>query len=1205
MTGTGTGTDIGPGPGTGALREGLDGWLPLTAEVLGLPVDDLAARWRGESFIALGGTSLQAIGLTAGGQRLLAEDVEVARLLSPLPLADALAEARAFVRTAPAAGTRAAGPVRRDLLPGQKAMLAAHLAGRDQSYRLMFTARPPHPVSVERTRAALEHLTARHESLRTVFVGGRQGAHRLVLPPGHPPRLLHQSLPAGGDPVRAVHELYSRRAARLLQPFEQPPVVFVRTAAGDETLVTVLIHHALIDGWGIGVLWREFAALCEDAADAPGATQAPDGPVAEGPSPEWTGTRLAAQEASGVLDAATARLRDRLDAAPLVAALPTDRERGEEADGSGERLVFTLPPEIAEGVDRLARRCRSTVTSVLLSAWALTVCRRAGVDDLVLGVAAAGRSEAGMESLIGLCTRIIPVRCRIGPGLRIEEHVRATADALAQALADADLPFARVVQALGGEVDASRNPVAQIGFAAHHELVPDAIETPGGTWRVHEGHCHGSTFDALLFVQAWSAEPRLALEYATSAQTPADAGELAESFQAVLRELAAPAEPDAQLDRVSGLSEGQRRRLADLGTGEPYDTDDDLWSRFEEHACQKPGAVALVDEGADVTLAYGQLRRHALAYAEVLRAAGVGAGDRVVLEIPRSAAEAIVVLAVARLRATYVAVDPSATAEWRARIAETVAPAARIGALAHDPAFTGVPVCPPPDPRTAPPGTGTGTITAEADAPAVPAVPAAPTAPEPASALYVSFTSGTTGVPKGVVVPHRAVLRLADDTRMFADQEGMRFLRLSPLAFDASTLELLVPLADGSTVVVHPPHEPTPNGLAAFLDSARVTHAWLTAGLFHLVADHRPDAFSTLRQVFTGGGVVSGVHVRRVLEACPGLRVTNGYGPTENTTFTTVCHAESVFGLDDPFPIGVPVRGTRLRIVDAAGRPVPPGAVGELRAAGTGLADGYLGDPERTAAAFVEPGGVSGGRETDSGETDCGGAREYRTGDLVRWAADGRLCFLGRADRQVKIAGHRVELVAVERRIKEQAGVRDAVVFLAGERLCAAVKADDGVLASAAAALEQTLAAYERPQRWLAVTEFPLDRNGKVDLRALAALADGPPAAAPLASLAAPTAAPAVPAAAPAAPSAVDFEELISEIWAEVLDSDDFGPDEGFFDVGGDSLAVAVVRRRLRERLGGRPISLTDLYRFPTVQALARHLQTDPAETAEKAEARG
>jgi amino acid adenylation domain-containing protein len=1111
----------------------LADWIPLIADVLGISAEEVGARSQRESFTALGGTSLQAIALTACGQRELAKDVDVARLLAAVPVAEALSGARDFIPTAPEPADPAAGPTHRDLLPGQKAMLAAHLAGGDESYHLMFTVRPPTPLSLDRTRIALRALTARHESLRTMFSNEQQTVQRIVLPASHSPRLLHQSLPAGLDAVPAVHDLYGQRGRELLRPFEQPPVVFVRTCVGEETLLTVLVHHALIDGWSIGVLWREFARLYEDG---------PPGLASQGPSPEWIGSRLAARESSGELESAMARVANRLDKAPLVATLPTDLCRADEADGRGARVVFWLPSHVADGVDHLARKCQATVTTVLLSAWALAVARRTGSADLLLGVPASGRFEAGMESIIGLCTRIVPVRCRTDDGLKATEYIRATAGALADAVAEADLPFARVVAGLAEAVDASRNPVAQIGFAAHHELVPDEFASASGSWRIHEGYCHGSVFDALLYLQSWSSRPRLAIEYATSAQTPADIGELAESFQAIVQELAD--QPEAGLGQVAGLASGQRRRLRELGVGTGFDTSDDLWSRFERQVGRQPDAVAVVDADTGITLTYRELKAHAQAQAELLRGCGVRAGDRVVLEVPRSAAEAVAVLGILSVPATYVAVDPTAPAGWRTQIADAVSPAARIGGAADDPVFAGIGQCPLVEL-----GQDCGDRGGE---------PVRPSA-DPAAAAYISFTSGTTGVPKGVIVPHRAVLRLADDQSLFADRAGSRMLRLSPLAFDASILELLVPLANGTTVVVYPPGEPTPNGLAQFLRSEGVTHAWLTSGLFHLVADHRPDAFTGLRQVFTGGGVVSPAHVRRVLQQCHGLRVTNGYGPTENTTFTTVFHVDSADEVVDPLPIGSPVRGTEVWLVDEGDRLVPPGAVGELRATGWGLADGYVGDPERTALSFSER----------SGE------REYRTGDLVRWGADGQLRFLGRADRQVKIAGHRVELVDVERRIKEQDGVLDAVVFLTEDRLCAAVKADNGVLAGVRAAVKLELAPYERPQRWFMVDEFPLDRNGKVDLRGLGSLTTPSPGQGELS---------------PAQP-VVELEELISDAWVEVLGTDDFGFDEAFFDVGGDSLTLALVRRRLQERLGGRPISLTDLYRFPTVQTLAKHLR--------------
>lgn len=1134
-------------------RPELAAWVPLAAQVLGVPPERLRAAAGSESFVGLGGTSLQAIALVALGQRELQAHVEPGRLLSALPLARALADAVEYVDTAPPVLARR--PAERELLPGQRSMLAAHLLDRDAPYHLMFTLEADGPLDPARVPRVLRELATRHEALRTRFVHQPWQA-RVVLPAPYQPRLLHQTLP-DDDPVRTVHDLYGGAAARLLRPFEEPPVVFVLTRAGDRDLLTLLVHHVISDGWSIGRLWREFTERY--AAGEAGVVGAEPAAVAVAPSPDWTGSRLAAREAAGEVDAALARIGARLAGAPTTVALATDLPPLVEADGRGARLHFHLDPATAGAVSDLARQCGVTVTSVVMAGWALTASRHAGLDDLILGVPAAGRFEAGMAEIVGLCTRVVPVRCAGGDGLTVREHVRGLAAAVSAAAADADVPFERVVAVLDVPTDPAHNPLAQLGFAAHHELVPDELTAGGRRWRLHEGHCHGAVFDALLYLQSWSARPRLALEYATSVLTAAEAGELVESFRAVLAALAA--DPDAPLGRVGTVSPAQRERLRALGTGGVHHTADDVWHRFAGHAHAAGDRIALVDPQAGLTLTYRELHDRAVAQARLLHAHGVRAGDGVLLELPRSAAEAVAVLGVLRLGAYYVAVDEQATAEWRAHLAEAVAPRARLGGHAAGREWSGVVDCPLADVH-GPVPVGDGGIDA------------APAGPD--RTAYTSFTSGSTGVPKGVVVPHLAVLRLADDPRLFADRPGMRMLRLSPLAFDASTLELLVPLSNGDAVVVFPAGEPTPGALAAFLRAEAVTHAWLTSGVFHLVADHRPDAFAGLRQLFTGGGVVSPAHVRRVLAAGPGLRLTNGYGPTENTTFTTTYSVDHAEATPDPLPIGGPVYGTDLHVVDPAGRLVPPGAVGELWAAGTGLADGYLNDPARTDAAFVH--------------SDELGVRLYRTGDLVRWGADGQLRFLGRNDRQVKIAGHRVELVDVERRLRARPGVRDAVVFTVsdpaatGVRLCAALKPDAGGVdvAGVRRAVEPELAPYARPQQWLTVAEFPLDHNGKVDLRTLAALV---------------AAAPAGPAPASSSASLAEFEELVTRAWVEALGTDDFDLDEAFFDVGGESLRLAVVRRLLQERLAGRTIPLTDLYRFPTVQTLARHLhaQTEGA----------
>ncbi|WP_377267917.1 AMP-binding protein [Peterkaempfera sp. SMS 1(5)a] len=309
-------------------------------------------------------------------------------------------------------------------------------------------------------------------------------------------------------------------------------------------------------------------------------------------------------------------------------------------------------------------------------------------------------------------------------------------------------------------------------------------------------------------------------------------------------------------------------------------------------------------------------------------------------------------------------------------------------------------------------------------------------------------------------------------------------LRLSPLAFDASTLELWGALLTGATLEVYTEPLPSPTELGEFLVEREVTVAWFTAGLFRLLAEFAPDSLRGLRQVLTGGDVVPHEHVARLLERHPGLVVTNGYGPTENTTFTTTHSVTRPQDVDGPLPIGTPLMGTRVHVLDDRGRLLPPGAVGELYTSGEGLATGYVGDEAETARRF-------GWFSPDLVE------RLYRTGDLVRFDGRGRLRFLGRADDQVKLRGYRIEPAAIGATIAQLPGVQDALVFAVGadsatKRLVAAVVPAEGESPAPNAlrlALEEQLPSYMVPALWTVVETLPLTRNGKVDRKALAASA--------------------------------------------------------------------------------------------------------------------
>ncbi|MGK9462933.1 amino acid adenylation domain-containing protein [Streptomyces sp. G6] len=1012
-------------------------WIALAAEVLGCPVSTVEERAGTASFIDMGGTSLRAADFVARVERRLGISPPVRAMRGSVPLAKAMAQAGEFRPVpAPAATTE----VDRPLLTSQDGMLMAEDQIDGRPVRVLFTAESATPFDPERLRTTLAALTRSHEALRTAFTRTDDGFARRVLPHWEP-RLIEQRLapPPGGNAVNIVHHQLSA-APGLLQPFSEPPVVFVHTRVEDgPDLLSILLHHALLDGWALSRFWHAFARAYSTGTAEPGL------------SPELILARDREIAGNGRLAELTRLAAEDLAGLPETVPLPVDRARPEPPDVNGVHLPFGLSAGLRDRVMTTARQLGVTHTVIVFSAWALAMGRRAGLQDLAIGVAMSGRETAQLHDVLGLCVRIVPVRFQIDEDRTVAEQLRACAASWAAATERAELPLDKVISALGQDHVTDRLPVIQGVFEAHDELMPDRLQECGLDLPLHEGYTGSSMMETTLFLTSWAERPALQLEYQPGVFTPDEAHALIDGFVAALEELVA--DVDAPVSSVSAVAPGQREWLRKLADAPAADCETGLWQLFEETAERYPDEVAVEDLTYDELLA--AVRTQAAALTDVRP------GDRVVVALPRGTAEVVAVLAVLHRGATYVAVDQAAPPDWLEKILRQVSPVAVIGS-----------------PEVA------GLADRPALAPWNPATPLEP-GPEPAPAdpgrtAYIAFTSGSSGRPKGVPVPHRAVVRLVRDVSYVRTGPGERFSRTAPLAFDASTLELFAPLLSGASLQIFPDGPVTVTELGRFLAERRVSVAWMTTGLFRLMADHRPEAFADVRQVLTGGEVTPPEQVRRLLERYEGLRISLAYGPTECTTFTTIHHFDAAAEVSDPLPIGRPVPGTRVFVLDDGGRLVPPGAVGELCVGGTALADGYLGLPDETAQAF-------GGRDPETGE------RLYRTGDLVRWDTRGRLMFVGRLDRQLKVRGFRVEPEAVARRLREHPGVRDAVVVgegkVADQRLIAGVIAEGRAPSPAELRdwVGQTLPSWAVPELWSFVGAFPLTRNAKVDLKALAA----------------------------------------------------------------------------------------------------------------------
>jgi len=588
-------------------------------------------------------------------------------------------------------------------------------------------------------------------------------------------------------------------------------------------------------------------------------------------------------------------------------------------------------------------------------------------------------------------------------------------------------------------------------------------------------------------------------------------------------------------------------------TATDYPRDNTVAELFEEVAVTHPNSTAVICDGRQLTYAELNVRANRLAHR--LRRMGVGAETMVGCCIERSLELLVALAAILKAGGAYVPLDP-------------LYPKDRLDFLLED---TGAPVMLTQRALVS-------TVLAGRETPFVcvdeldhtlqstddtnpPAVGG------PATLAYVMYTSGSTGQPKGVMVENRAIVRLVRNTNYCHFGDDGVFLQFAPISFDASTLEIWGPLLNGGRLVVTPPRASSLGELGKVIREQGVTTLWLTAGLFNLMVEQRLEDLRHVRQLLAGGDVLSPWHVRMVLESLPHCRLINGYGPTENTTFTC-CHTmlpgERV---PNPVPIGRPISNTQVYILDERLQPVPPGKTGELYASGDGVARGYLNNPDATAEKFVS--------NPFALEAD---ARMYRTGDLARWREDGVIEFLGRVDNQVKILGHRIEPGEIETVLRMHKDVKEICIVphteeTGSKHLVAYYVPSDPSSSppDLREFLRRKLPQYMVPGLFVPMTSMPLSPNGKVDRAALPA-----PVFAPENESA-------------AALPTTQLQQTIIDLWKRILHIDWAGIDDNFFDLGGDSLLLVAVHSNLQKVLQTE-IAVTDLFEFATVRTLAKHL---------------
>ncbi|MGH3983633.1 MAG: amino acid adenylation domain-containing protein [Pseudonocardiaceae bacterium] len=1145
--------------------------LPAPPTDRGVPADSVAARTETErvvtriwadvlgvrtvgvqdDFFALGGDSIMAFRVLSRIRVALGADLPV-RALFEAPTVAGLAECLPAARqVAPALPIP---PLSRErplpLSPAQQRLwVLDDVSAGGTEYNTGIGLRLSGALDPAALRTALAGLVHHHESLRTTFetVDGDGVAH--IAPRGEIPlEVLDLS---GDDAVQqAVAQFLSSPFNLRRGPLTRALLVCLAT---DDHVLVLSQHHIITDGASVRLLVDELVERYA-AAVSGFSVRLPELAIQYADIAGWQREQLSGPALQPHLDYWRRQL-----AGLEVLELPTDRPRPHLRTASGAVHRQDLPAELVRDLTSLGQTRGATLFMTLTAAVQVLLSRYANQRDVAVGTVTSGRHRAELENLVGFFVNTVVLRSTVEGTRTFEEFLADVRETVLDAFNHDEVPFDRLVEDLQPQRDASRTPLVQALVVLQSEMVHP--REAGGLWITeHDLPRPSARFDLLVEFLPRNDSLNLTIEYNTDLFDPATIARIAGNLRLLLDAIVA--DPSRPLWELPLLTQAERHRVLVEWNGAAHEIREAaLPVVFAEQVSRTPETVAVVADG--VSWSYAELNARANRLAHRLIRLGVAAEHPVGVLMERSTGLVVAELAVVKAGGAYVPLDLRAPAQ---RMASVLAQAG-VSVLLTDrhwqataDSIHGGHVLLVDD----------GSLSGEPGGDSHVGDPGVVVNPE--QLAYVMYTSGSTGVPKGVAVAHRDVVALAY-ARCFDGGGHERVLVHSSSAFDASTYELWVPLLRGAQVVVAPPDEVDVEVLRKEIIEHRVTGLWLTAGLFALIAQDAPECLAGVREVWTGGDVVAAAAVRRVLAACPDVVVVDGYGPTETTTFASCYPMTDSGSVPEVVPIGTPLDNMRVYVLDTDLQLVPPERPGELYLAGAGLARGYWDRPGLTAQRFV------------ANPFGCAGERMYRTGDLVRWSADGQLVFVGRADEQVKIRGFRIEPGEIESVLAAHPHVAHAAVVVTHttgtKRLVAYVVADGPLdAAQLRAHAAAVLPDYMLPSALVLLDELPLNSNGKLDRHALP---DPQWASDHTTTYVAPR---------------TDTEALVASIWTEVLGVEQVGIHDNFFQLGGDSiLSIKIVARAAQ---AGLRLRSRDIFVHQTVAALAPNVTAVEIEPVEQ-----
>ncbi|MDE1392763.1 lichenysin non-ribosomal peptide synthetase LicA [Bacillus paralicheniformis] len=1084
-----------------------------------------------DQFFELGGHSLKAMAMLAKIHKAFGVEVPL-QVLFEKPTVAALS---GFVSEAEKDGFTVIEPAPESddyplSLAQQRIYIVSQLEDAGVGYNMPAAAMLEGTLDVQRLEAAFQKLIDRHEALRTSFtvVDGepRQNIHQRV-------QFKIEKVKADGKPIEQMAKSFVRRFDLAKAPLMRAGLV--RLADGRHVLLFDM-HHLVSDGVSISIILNELAALYKGE-------ELPEPNLHYKDYAFWQRT-----QAQKGFQKEEAYWQSVFAGELPVLQLITDEPRPSVQSFEGDRVSAVLPKDMKEKLAVLAEQNGATLYMVMLAAYNMLLAKYSGQEDVIVGTPAAGRRHSDLEGIIGMFVNTLAIRSKVESGRTFRDFLHDVKKTVIDAFEHQDYPFERLAEKVGASRDLSRHPVFDTMFILQNAW--EDIPMLGDLHlSIYETNFNIAKFDLTLQAKEEQGELILDLDYSTKLFKKDTAERMLKAYLHLLEGMTA--DPLRRIGEYSLLTEEETNRqlVAFNPAASDYPREKTIVQLFEEQAAERGGHPALQFE--DKVWSYGELNRKANQLARRLRERGVQPGTTAAILTARSAEMVIGILAVLKAGAAYVPIDPDHPEKRVQHFFEDSGAAVLLTQKAMKPFAEAAEF-------------GGDILFLEdehlylGDASDL----RLPISPEAMANL--TYTSGTTGTPKGNMVSHRNILRTVKNTNYLDVMTSDIVLSISNYVFDAFMFDVFGSLLNGAKLVIAPKDTILDmSRLAHVLEKEKVTVLMITTALFNLLTDMRPDSLKGLRRVLFGGERASVDHVRRALNTVGKGRLLHMYGPSESTVFTTYYPVNEVPDDAQAIPIGKPVSNTEVLILDSFGNVQPAGVAGELCVGGDGLVRGYFNRPELTAEKFTE-------HPFKTGE------KIYRTGDMARWLADdGCLEFIGRIDHQVKIRGQRIELGEIEHHLLTHEMVQEAAVLAVdtGKRdqmICAYFTADQELSSEELRRYAaEGLPGYMIPSVFMQLQELPLTGNGKVDRRALPE--------------------PDVTQAAQKEYTAPRSrtEAQLADLWQEVLNVPKIGVHDNFFELGGHSLIGMTLIARIQQEMNV-DLQLKDLFQAPTIETLAQ-----------------